>query len=69
MTMPTYDDVKGAKASVENVKSLSIQTGKGYTVGKVETQEKKESPPISTSPQKATTTSKEKKVEKIDYIF
>jgi hypothetical protein len=46
MSMPSYDEIKPYKASVENVKSLSVTSQKGGNVG-VSASEKKKSMPLS----------------------
>lgn len=68
MSMPSYDDVKGTKASIENAKSLSIQEPEKKNVDGVTTKERKQGgkiPSAATSDKKI----KEKKINPMEYTF
>ena len=61
MSLPSYDDVKSSKASVENVKSLSVAPGKGGSAGVSSGQKKKGFPVSSVLPSMGKKSAKEKK--------
>ena len=46
MSLPAYDEIKTFKASVENVKSLSVTPAKGESIG-IPTSQKKKGTPMS----------------------
>jgi hypothetical protein len=68
--MPSYGEIKGYKASVENVKSLAAPEGKAEAVGTAASRKKKEKDASSVLPSVGKTTkAKPKESSKMEYIF
>lgn len=69
MSLPSYDEVKSFKASVENVKSLSVQSGPSGSVGATTEDKKKGLSASSVLPSMNKKSAKEKKADKMEYTF